>query len=593
MARKRRVDVVREGAKVYSYIRVSTVMQVDKFSLSAQRDAIKKEADHYDMTIVKEYADEGISGKDAEHRPGFMKMMDAIEKNKEGVTFVLVYKISRFGRNTAETLKYLKFMEDRGVYLISIGDGVDTSRDFGKFMLAFLAIFAEAERENILDQTMEGRRRKAREGKWNGGVCPYGYEVGEDDKLVVVESEARIARLIFEKFTSTPMEQTTLAKWLNDNGYKKELKRSLRHHEVEYFTPRFITRILRNPAYKGDVAYGKTTTAPQPDSPKHREKTSYEEYDLAIGAHEAIVSEEVWQKAQAKLDEKSGTQERREKDHEYILGSLLRCPKCGKTMYGRPASRSKKNANGEWYPTYYAYMCRGSLRSVLDEDKKCNFGQIAAHKIDAQVRDILMRLTNPETFGDVMTQLAKESVDTFEIELQIKALKKRLKDSESLKLKLEKDQMNIPIDENFEENYDRLTRQLNAIYTGIRETKVQLEDAEDKLDAIMQTVLTKEDIYRTLNTFSEIYDQMTDFEKKTFLRSFVKSVDIYPDKSRKHGCYVKSIDFLFPVSYHGKEVYKVNLSKPNAEGEVDMSVSAQFEPHTESIVTLIREKELD
>lgn len=105
----------------------------------------------------------------------------------------------------------------------------------------------------------------------------------------------------------------------------------------------------------------------------------------------------------------------------------------------------------------------------------------------------------------------------------------------------------------------------------------------------MQTVLTKEDIYRTLNTFSEIYDQMTDFEKKTFLRSFVKSVDIYPDKSRKHGCYVKSIDFLFPVSYHGKEVYKVNLSKPNAEGEVDMSVSAQFEPHTESVVTLTKE----
>lgn len=273
----------------------------------------------------------------------------------------------------------------------------------------------------------------------------YLSNLSEQEVLVFPDAEKRMnsIRLFqIEKLIYNESENNndTLAKWLNENGYKKELKRSLRHHEVEYFTPRFITRILRNPAYKGDVAYGKTTAAPRPNSPNHREKTSYEEYDVAIGAHEAIVSEEVWQKAQDKLDEKSGTQERREKDHEYILGSLLRCPKCGKTMYGRPASRSKKNANGEWYPTYYAYMCRGSLKNVLDEDKKCNFGQIAAHKIDAQVRDILMCLTNPETFGDVMSQLAEESVDTFEIELQIKALKKRIKDSENLKLKLEKDQ---------------------------------------------------------------------------------------------------------------------------------------------------------
>ena len=84
---------------------------------------------------------------------------------KDRVEFVLVYKLSRFGRNAADVLNSLQRMQDFGVNLICVEDGIDSSKDSGKLMISVLSAVAEIERENILVQTMEGRRQKARDGK--------------------------------------------------------------------------------------------------------------------------------------------------------------------------------------------------------------------------------------------------------------------------------------------------------------------------------------------------------------------------------------------------------------------------------------------
>ena len=99
------------------------------------------------------------------------------ENGTDEVQFVLVFKLSRFGRNAADVLNSLQRMQDFGVNLICVEDGIDSSKDSGKLMISVLSAVAEIERENILVQTMEGRKQKAREGKWNGGFDPYGYEL--------------------------------------------------------------------------------------------------------------------------------------------------------------------------------------------------------------------------------------------------------------------------------------------------------------------------------------------------------------------------------------------------------------------------------
>ena len=156
--------------KVYIYTRVSTAMQVDGFSLDAQKDKLKKYADYMNYEIVGSYQDAGKSGKSIEGRIEFQRMMEDISTGKDGVSYVLVFKLSRFGRNAADVLGSLQLMQDYGVNLISVEDGIDSSKDAGKLMISVLSAVAEIERENILVQTMEGRKQKAREGKWNGGL---------------------------------------------------------------------------------------------------------------------------------------------------------------------------------------------------------------------------------------------------------------------------------------------------------------------------------------------------------------------------------------------------------------------------------------
>ena len=192
---------MKKQLKCYIYTRVSTSMQVDGYSLDAQKDKLYKYADYQDMIIAGEYSDEGKSGKSVEGRPQFQQMLQDIESGKDNVDFVLVFKLSRFGRNAADVLSSLQQMQDFGVNLICVEDGIDSSKDAGKLMISVLSAVAEIERENILVQTMEGRRQKAREGKWNGGFAPYGYQL-INGELQIAEDEAEIIRIIYDKFAN-------------------------------------------------------------------------------------------------------------------------------------------------------------------------------------------------------------------------------------------------------------------------------------------------------------------------------------------------------------------------------------------------------
>ncbi|NSK19174.1 recombinase family protein [Dorea formicigenerans] len=159
--------MMKKQQKCYIYTRVSTSMQVEGYSLDAQKDKLRKYADYQEMSIVGEYSDEGKSGKSVEGRPQFKQMLADIESGKDNVDYVLVFKLSRFGRNAADVLSSLQKMQDYGVNLICVEDGIDSSKDAGKLMISVLSAVAEIERENILVQTMEGCRQKAREEMWN------------------------------------------------------------------------------------------------------------------------------------------------------------------------------------------------------------------------------------------------------------------------------------------------------------------------------------------------------------------------------------------------------------------------------------------
>ena len=244
----------REGKKCVLYPRVSTEMQVDGYSLEGQKNSLKRFADREEMEIVGIYEDAGKSGKSIEGRPAFKKMLSDIKNGLE-IDYILVYKLSRFGRNAADILNSLEFVQSYGINLICIEEGIDSSQTSGKLLISVLSAVAEIERENIIEQTMNGRREKARQGGWNGGFAPYGYYL-KDNQLLIEETEAEAIRIIFDKFANSDVGLGGVAKYLNLQGIKKIPRQN---GTLETWSSHFIRLILDNPVYCGKIAYGRRT----------------------------------------------------------------------------------------------------------------------------------------------------------------------------------------------------------------------------------------------------------------------------------------------------------------------------------------------
>ena len=344
---------MKKQLKCYIYTRVSTSMQVDGYSLDAQKDKLHKYADYQDMIISGEYSDEGKSGKSVEGRPQFQQMLSDIESGKDNVDYVLVFKLSRFGRNAADVLSSLQRRQDFGVNLICVEDGIDSSKDAGKLMISVLSAVAEIERENILVQTMEGRRQKAREGKWNGGFAPYGYQL-INGELHIAEDEAEIIRIIYDKFANTTMGIAAIATFLNNSGYKKKLRQN---NTIEGFSTSFVKGVLDNPVYCGKLAFGRRKNEKIPGTRNEYHIVKQDKYMLNDGIHEAIVPEELWNQVHKKRQETGVANIKTHSlDHEHILSGIIKCPICGSGMYGNV--NRKKHPGGGHYKDYFYYACK-------------------------------------------------------------------------------------------------------------------------------------------------------------------------------------------------------------------------------------------
>ena len=381
----------KEKIKVYLYTRVSTTMQIDGYSLDAQKTKMKAFCDYNEYEIAGEYEDAGKSGKSIEGRIAFNQMMDDIKSGKDEVSYVLVFKLSRFGRNAADVLATLQVMQDFGVNLICVEDGIDSSKDAGKLMISVLSAVAEIERENIRVQTMEGRMQKAREGKWNGGFAPYGYSL-IDGKLEVNEEEAVAIRTIFDQYVNKDLEANGIAKYLENHGIHKIARQNGTN---PLFDAALIRRIIQNPVYSGKISYGRRRTEKVHGTRNEYRQVRKDDYLLVDGLHEALVSEEVWEQAQVKVAAQAKKYEKVNRDKGekiHLLSGILKCPVCGSGMYGNKAIKKRKDGSNYKDFYYYGYKHRNMTRG-----HKCDYRrQVHEEMLDAAVAEVISKLvSNP------------------------------------------------------------------------------------------------------------------------------------------------------------------------------------------------------
>ncbi|MBO1345360.1 recombinase family protein [Faecalibacterium sp. Marseille-Q0746] len=535
--------------KVYIYTRVSTTMQIDDYSLDAQKARMKAYADFNNYQIVGEYEDAGKSGKSIEGRASFCRMMEDIKSGKDGVAYVLVFKLSRFGRNAADVLSTLQVMQDFSVNLICVEDGIDSSKDAGKLMISVLSAVAEIERENIRVQTMEGRIQKAREGRWNGGFAPYGYRL-VDGVLQINEDESPAIRTIFEQYVNKDTGANGLSKYLETHGFQKLARQN---GTSPLFSATLIRAILKNPVYCGKIAFGRRKLEKIHGTRNEYHQVPQENYLLVDGLHKGIVSEELWNAAQVKLLAQSKRYEpvnRSKTEQAHLLSALIKCPICGAGMYSNKCTKRKKD--GTPYKSFSYYSCK---HRKMQRGQKCDFNkQIQEEVLDNAVVEVIIKLVSNPKFAAMMQEKINSKVDTTAIEQEIAAAEKQLRQYYSVKSKLmdEIDTLD-PDDRHYIMRKSDLDERLYKMYDKIEGTENQLVTARAKKQAIEADKITGDNIYKVLVCFEKLYNVMNPVERKKLMEHLISEIQIYPER-QPNGQWLKSIKFRLPIIENGADL---------------------------------------
>lgn len=532
----------KEKIKVYTYKRVSTTMQIDGYSLDAQRARMKAYADFNDYEIVGEYEDAGKSGKSIEGRLQFNQMMEDVKSGKDNVSYVLVFKLSRFGRNAADVLSTLQVMQDFGVNLICVEDGIDSSKDAGKLMISVLSAVAEIERENIRVQTMEGRIQKAREGKWNGGFAPYGYKL-VNGKLEINEEEAVAIRTIYDQYVNTDIGSNGISKYLENHGIRKIQRQNGKN---PLFDAHLVRLILKNPVYCSKIAYGRRKTEKVHGTRNEYRLVEQDDFLLVDGLHEAIISEEVWNAAQAKLIAQAKKYEHVNKgkdERTHLLSGIVRCPVCGAGMYGNKSIKYKKD--GTKYKDFFYYGCK---HRSMQRGHKCDYKkQIREELLDDAVAEVIVKLVSNPQFAAMMQEKINMKVDTTAIDQEIANYEKQLRQDYSIKAKLMEEIDNLnPDDRHYIRRKADLDDRLYRMYDKIEELEEQLIAARAKKTSIEAEKITGDNIYKVLIYFDKLYFAMSDVERRQLIEALIAEIQIYEER-KPNGQWLKSIRFKLPI----------------------------------------------
>lgn len=323
-----------ERKRVALYARVSTTEQAEEgYSIDEQIRILRQWCERQGYEVYREYVDRGISGKSIQGRPALQQLLN--DAKQKAFDMVLVWKTNRLSRNILDLLKIVNLLKQKNIAFKSYSENHETETASGQLHFNIMAAIAEFERANIAENVKMGMLARAKEGAWNGGQV-LGYDTVEipsenrkkkSTMLVVNEKEAQTVRRIFQLY-------------IEGNGYKsianKLNKEGHRTKKNNFFSINAIKTILTNPIYVGYIRYNVRV-----DWSEKRRNNINPNPVIVKGQHTPIISEEVWEKAQTIMRNRSGKPNRIHSG-EYPLTGLLKCPSCGAGMVlGRTTNRNK------------------------------------------------------------------------------------------------------------------------------------------------------------------------------------------------------------------------------------------------------------
>ncbi len=319
--------------RVVAYCRVSTDKTDQLNSLESQKkyfnDYINR---NKEWQLVQIYADEGITGTNTRKRKAFNKM---IEDGETGLYDMIITKeISRFARNTLDSIYYTRKLKDKGIGVLFLNDNIFTLDADSELRLTIMSSIAQEESRKTSQRVKWGQKRRMEAGIAFGSSI-LGYDI-KNGKLTINNHEAEVVRLIFKKYLEENKGVNTISKELENDGHLTKTGSKKWYGSSLY-------KILQNEKYCGDLLQKKTYT---PDYLNHKSviNKGQEEFVLIQNNHQPIITREVFDRTQEEMKRRSVNKNEKHYKHSnrYVFSGKIECGICGYKYVGR----RRKGSNG-------------------------------------------------------------------------------------------------------------------------------------------------------------------------------------------------------------------------------------------------------
>lgn len=481
-----------EQRRVAAYCRVSTD---DEDQLSSYKSQVTYYKDlinnNPEWVFAGIYADEAITGTQTVKREDFQRMINDCMNGD--IDMVITKSISRFARNTLDTLKYVRMFKEKDIAVFFEDEKINTLTMDGELLLVVLSSVAQQEVENISANVKKGLKMKMSRGELIGFQGCIGYDYNPEDKtLTINEKEAEIVRYIFERYVQGAGGKM-IAKELEALGHKTK-KGNTKWQDAT------ILRIIKNEKYKGDLLMGKTFTV-DPITKRRLSNFGEEDQYYIKNNHEPIVSAEIFEKAEEirtrrnrnklRVDRNGGKREKYSR--KYAFSSLLECPYCGSILSRRSWHGGSSYHKIIWHcmtstkkGKQYCPESKGIQEEIIEKAFLESYRLMCNNNQDV-LEEFLERMEE-----SLSVNIAYEKVSKIEIEIEALEKKKNKLIDMHIEGRLDK--------ETYEDKYNKTIKKLDDKKRRKAYLQSSLDDEKDIKERLLEfrKLLEKEN---GLNTF--------------------------------------------------------------------------------------------
>ena len=396
--------------RVCFYARVSTDKDEQLHSLQSQISFFNDYTSKVpNWEFIGSYIDEGISGTQVKKREEFLRMIEDAKRHK--FDLILTKEISRFSRSTLDSIKYTQELLSNGVGVYFLNDNINTILPDSELRLTMMSSIAQDEVRKLSERVSFGMKRSIDNGVVLGCSNIYGY-VKDKGKLVIDDEQAKMIKIIFDRYANTTDGLSKVSRYLFSLGYKSRNGKRI--------DTTILTRIIENPKYKGYYCGHKSKVLDYRTKQKKRLNESdwiiYKDYENVP----PIVSEELWERANVKLKERQDSFTNRAVNkavfqNRYTYSGKIYCG-CHNLTYHRTSAGKRKN-NPVW-------ECQVYRKESL---KGCSNPRVFELELDEVFKDMFNKLFKRRNniFDEILNE-CKNYLETNNNDIEIKNIESKI-----------------------------------------------------------------------------------------------------------------------------------------------------------------------